>query len=92
MKNTEIHYSIGQVEQEMRRHKLADALNEFRTCYCDNMNMGDLRHYAGTTGKDVRWLLDHAKWRDPLGMFGVFLGNAVSDTDIDQVQALFINR
>ncbi len=74
-----------------RRHQQAVMLNEFRNSYCDLFDIRDFRYYARETGKDVQWLLSHAKWDESGGMYGTFFDNAIANGDSDTLESVFLD-
>jgi len=90
---TAIHYHVGQQQvgqhKRVQRNSQAIALNEFRNSYCDQMDSGDLYHYAWATGHSVEWLLERAKWNDPRGLKGTFYERAIEDSDVELLERVF---
>lgn len=93
-----IHYDVaqGQMQQlealeKSTRHHQAVALNEFRNGFHDATDMRDLVHWMNATGKDMRWLFRHAKFKDPRGPLGAMVTAAQLDGDIEMQEFILLN-
>lgn len=91
---SDITYHEAQLLQELRgtqRHRHAVALNAFRNSYCDQFTFRDWMYFSQECGKELWWLLRHAKWSDRRGMFGAFFENAVRDNDHETLETFFLH-
>ncbi|HRH68814.1 MAG TPA: hypothetical protein PLB89_04835 [Flavobacteriales bacterium] len=90
---TEIHFTVAQAQVKsttQRRHQQAVMLNEFRNSFCDGFDVRDFRYYAEETGKELWWLLRHARWAEEGGLYGEFFENAVANRDHDTLETIFL--
>ncbi len=60
-----------------------EARTEFLESKCDLFSQADFKYYADKTGLGIDWVMDHAKYSDPDGIYGTCLENAILDGDYD---------
>ncbi len=81
-------YPLNSTYQSDKMEEQKEKLEEFLTSYCDTFSSADFYYYAGVTGKDIKWIMSHAKYRSGDGILGDCLNNAVIDMDLDLAELL----
>ena len=81
-------YPLNSTYQSDKIEKQQEKLEEFLTSYCDMFSGADFYYYAEVTGKDIKWIMSHAKYRSNDGILGDCLDNALIDMDLDLADLL----
>lgn len=78
-------YQLKTAEEHQRE---VEKQEEFLTSFCDMFSGADFNYYAEVTGKGIAWVMQNAKYRSDVGIYGECLNNALIDQDIELAEIL----